>query len=229
MPTGAPLRTLASLVSGLALAGCSVFGVRSGYEEPPYEVLDTLAPELEVRRYGVRLAAEATGRGDSPEDARGDAFRVLAGYIFGDNRSQQSIEMTVPVEVDAEPGSEKIAMTVPVETAEVEGGVTMRFFLPAKWTRETLPEPTSERVRIVEVPGETLATLRFSGLGGEASLTARRAELLDALGDSPWSAEGEPITFFYDPPWTLPFLRRNEVAVPVARPGPTAGPGSAEG
>ncbi len=203
---------LTSLAAGLSL-GCSVFGVRSGYEEPPFEVLDVVAGDVEVRRYEARLAFETEVEASDEEAARNEAFRILADYIFGANAPAEQIAMTTPVEVET--GSVDIDMTVPVETTARGDRMVMRFFAPSEYTRETLPKPVDPRVKIVEVPGETLATLRFTGLGGQATVEQRSDELSRALDDSAWRSTGDPVALFYDPPWTLPFLRRNEVAAPV--------------
>lgn len=189
----------------------SVFGVRSAYEQPPYEVVGRAGP-AEVRRYGPRLAAETT----LDPGARDRAFGLLAGYIFGKNRARTDgggakIAMATPVETR----SERIAMTTPVEMASAGPRVTMRFFLPGSLSRATAPEPTDPRVRVVEVPGETLAVLRFSGSTGDARVAERKAALLRGLRGSAWEPDGEPVFLGYDPPFTPPFLRRNEVAVRV--------------
>ncbi len=209
-------RAIASLFGGLTLAGCSLFGIRSGYEQPPYAVVATLPGDVEIRRYAPRLAAETTVETSDRQDGMSEAFRVLAAYIFGDNRARTKVSMTAPVAVEG--AAEKIAMTAPVEAAAADGSVTMRFFMPAEWTRDTLPEPTDARIRIVDVPGETLAVLRFSGLGREDAVELETTRLLATLGALGYEPLGEPITLYYDPPWTLPFLRRNEVAVRVTQP-----------
>lgn len=200
----------------LALSGCSFVGIRSGYEQPRYEVMDRVVPGVEVRRYGPRLAAETTVEAADAEAGRNAAFRLLAAYIFGENRAKGEIAMTAPVEVRS--GSQKVAMTSPVEVASAaDGRYTMRFFLPARLTLATAPEPTDPRVRLLEVPEQTLAVLRFSGSRGEERVNEEKRALLAALEHSAWEPTAEPISFFYDPPWTLPFLRRNEVAAPIRR------------
>lgn len=200
----------------LMLSGCSLVGIRSGYEQPAYEAVDRFDPGVEIRRYGPRLAAETTVEAADAEAGRNAAFRILAGYIFGANRAKGEIAMTSPVEVQS--GSRKIAMTSPVEAASAGSGrFTMRFFLPAQLTLATAPEPTDPRVRLLELPGQTLAALRFTGSRGGERVAAESGALLRALDGSAWQPAGEPFAFFYDPPWTLPFLRRNEVAVEVAR------------
>ncbi len=91
----------------------------------------------------------------------------------------------------------------------------MRFFVPAKYTLATAPRPLNPRVRLVTVPEETIAALRFSGTGRDAA--ARKAELIETLAGAAWKPDGEAYTLFYDAPFTLPFLRRNEAAVKVTK------------
>lgn len=188
-------------------------GVRA-YEQPPCRVVGRAGP-VEVREYGPRLAAETT----LDPGTREQAFGLLAGYIFGKNRAAvggggaTKIAMTTPVEMR----SEKIATTAPAGRTQSGARVTMRFFLPRSLTREAAPEPADPRVRVVEVPGETMAVLRFSGSTDDARIAERKGALLRELRGSAWEPAGEPVFFGYDPPFTPPFLRRNEVAVPVRR------------
>jgi hypothetical protein len=222
------LRSLSTIAGTTILAGCALLGIRSGYEQPPYQVLGRLGEHVEIRRYGPRLAAETEVEAASEEAGRDAAFRILAAYLFGENRAGENVSMTAPVEIQ-QPAT-RVAMTAPVETTASAGRVAMRFFMPSRFTRETLPEPTDPRVRIAEVPGETLAVLRFSGSRRAAAVSARSDELRRVLDGSSWQGRGDPKALFYDPPWTLPFLRRNEVAVPVepiagARTGTERGEG----
>jgi hypothetical protein len=66
-----------------------------------------------------------------------------------------------------------------------------------------------------EVTARTVAALRFSGLRDEERTSEQQALLLERLSASPWRPTGAPAAFYYDPPWTLPFLRRNEAVVTV--------------
>ena len=203
---------LLSAAAALLLGACSVFAVRSGTEEPRFEVLGQQGA-LEIRRYGPRLAAETLVNAEDEEAARREGFRRLAGFIFGGNRGQSRIAMTAPVAQASSP--ERIAMTAPVSAATQADGWTIRFFMPASATRETLPVPNDPRITIVEAPAETLAVLRYSGIPSAAAAAAQRAALRTALATGPWQAAGEPFDWFYDPPWTLPPARRNEAVVPV--------------
>lgn len=193
-----------------------MFGIRSGYEESAYTVIDRVNETIEVRQYRPQLVAEVVVEATDEKSGRSAAFRVLFDYISGANRSQAKVAMTAPVETGT--ASEKIAMTVPVETgAQPEGRFAMRFFLPADYTLKTAPQPTDPRVSIRELPARTLAVLRFTGSTGADSVARALAEMEDALAGTTWRPSGAPTAMFYDPPWTISFLRRNEVAVAVAR------------
>jgi hypothetical protein len=217
---------IATLVSGAVVAACSVVGVRDGTEEPRYTV-EQVTHGLEIRRYGPRIAAETAVAADE-EAARNAGFRRLAGYIFGANQGRAKIAMTAPVVQQpgnqragegggtAASGGEKIEMTAPVSQETGPGGTwVIRFFMPAEWTLETLPRPNDPAVTLVPVPAETVAVLRFTGDRSPDAVAARSGDLLRTLEDTSWRPTGRPVTWFYDPPWTIPFLRRNEVAVPV--------------
>jgi hypothetical protein len=206
------LARLTALLTGASLAACSVVGVRDA-EEPKFEVVDHVSAAVEVRQYGPRIAAETAVSGSEME-TRSAGFRRLAGYIFGSNRSRATIAMTAPVAQK----QETIAMTAPVMQARDEAGQwVVRFFMPASYTMEMLPEPLDPAVRLVAVPGETTAVLRFSGSTAPEAVAAKQGDLLRALEGSAWRPDGAVAAWFYDPPWTLPPFRRNEVAVPVVR------------
>lgn len=211
--------TLIGLAAGLLTVGCSTVGVRSGTEEPAYTVVERIG-EVEIRRYGPRIAAQTVVSG-SDEAARNRGFQRLANYIFGGNTARSSIAMTAPVAQVPETGargvSASIAMTAPVAQGPAGGDRwIIQFFMPASWTMQTLPIPRDPAVTLVELPAETYAVLRFSGLAGTRAVAARQAELDAAVQASPWTADGDPVVWFYDPPWTVPPLRRNEVAVRLA-------------
>ncbi|GAA4839761.1 heme-binding protein [Actinomycetospora corticicola] len=189
-----------------------VVGIRVGTEEPHF-LRRPLTPAVELRRYGPRIAAETVVAGDE-ENARNDGFRRLAGYIFGANHRGESISMTAPV-AQQPAGGERIAMTAPVAQAADADGWRIRFFMPSRWSLGTLPTPDDDAVRLVTVPAETVAVLRFSGDRGRTAVAARTEELLATLRERGITVTGEPGAWFYDPPWTLPSRRRNEVVVPV--------------
>ncbi|BBY80357.1 heme-binding protein [Mycolicibacterium pulveris] len=188
----------------------SIVGIRVGTEEPHY-VGTQLTDSVEIRRYGPRIAAETTVTADE-DRARYIGFRRLAGYIFGGNHRDEKIAMTAPV---SQQSREKIAMTAPVAQARNGDHSTIRFYLPSKWTMDTLPTPDDDEVRLVTVPGETVAVLRFSGDRSAHAVAARTQELSEVLRANAIEVAGPAQAWFYDPPWTLPFRRRNEIAIPV--------------
>jgi hypothetical protein len=191
----------------------SVFGVRTE-EQPPYSMVDKIG-DVEIREYGQRLAAETKVTAPTQAEGRSQAFSHLAKYIFGGNRGEQQIAMTAPVV--SEPGGQ-IAMTAPVETARGrDGTLTTRFFLPSAITANNVPEPLDDQVKIITVPAERIAALQFSGSWSDAVLKEHEQKLLAALEGSGWSAEGRPFSQLYDPPFAIPFLRRNESAIRVTR------------
>jgi len=203
-------------VCSLLIAGCSVFGNRSGYEQPGYKVVESLGESTEIRAYEPRVAAEARVENEDLDEGRDAAFRLLFDYITGSNRTAAKIAMTVPVESTGT--SEKIAMTAPVESSRTgDNRVYMRFFLPARFDRETAPRPLDPRITIVDVPVQTVAVLRFSGFGGEDTVAEKKRELLRSLATTSWKPLSDSVVYSYDPPWTLPFFRRNEVVVAVGR------------
>ncbi|MDQ1182115.1 hypothetical protein QE397_003570 [Rhodococcus sp. SORGH_AS 301] len=208
------IERLRTTVTQVAEAALGIVGVRVGTEEPPHTT-EALTGAVEIRRYEPRIAAETVVDADE-ERARNEGFRRLAGYIFGGNRRSDSIAMTAPVAQSASRG-QTIAMTAPVSRAASDEGWVVRFFMPSRWTMDTLPAPKDDRVRLVEVPAETVAVLRFSGDRGARAVAERTTELLEILKSRGIDTTGEPMSWFYDPPWTVSFRRRNEIAVPVAR------------
>jgi hypothetical protein len=208
------------VVSGLVLAGEGVMAQAVEVEQPSFEVIGGVGP-VEIRQYGPRLAAETDmGPGSGIEAEQEAAFMTLAAFIFGQNRQGPAVAMTAPVSV--EKVTAPIAMTAPVVVEPGERGRVMRFFMPAEYTLETLPRPGHDRVRIVTVPAQTLAVLRFAGEADDDRVAAKSAELLTGLAGSNWEPVGEPGFFGYDPPMTPPELRRNEVFVEVETTAPAA-------
>ncbi|HEV7456568.1 MAG TPA: heme-binding protein [Roseococcus sp.] len=206
------MRRLVPLLLAPLLAACSVVGMRST-EEPAFTVVGRQG-EAEIRRYAPRLLAEVVVQGDEAA-ARNQGFRPLAAYIFGENLAAERIGMTAPV---AQSG-ERIGMTAPV--AQVAEGDAWRigFFMPARYSRATLPAPRDPAITIREIPEALVAVRRFAGLPSPEAVAAAQAALEAALAGTPWRITGPGGAWFYDPPWTIPALRRSEVWVPVAATG----------
>ncbi|UMB69949.1 SOUL family heme-binding protein [Mycobacterium paraterrae] len=200
------LKATARIAKSLVEAGGSVVGFRGLTEEPAYSA-EPLADGVEVRRYPSRIAAQTAVDADEVT-ARRIGFQRLAGYIFGKNHTV--------VEQSRRGSGEKIAMTAPVaQQADADGQWLIRFFMPADKTRESLPDPDDPAVSLVTVPPETVAVKRFSGSTDPKAVAAKATDLLRTLDGQGMKAVGTPAAWFYDPPWTVPPLRRNEVWVAV--------------
>jgi len=209
------LNKIVGALGQVAEAGGSIVGIRSGTAEPSFTVERSVG-SIEIRRYELRIAAETTIDADE-EKARSEGFRRLAGYIFGGNTTKTKITMTAPV---SQQQSEKIAMTAPVAAQrDASGQWVIRFFMPAEDTMDTLPTPNDDRVRLVTVPAERVAVLKFSGTASLDAIASRTDELLNTLRDNNITTTSTPFTWFYDPPWTLPFRRRNEVVISLGAAG----------
>ncbi len=168
--------------------------------------------DFEVRDYPALVVAEVTVSGEQKE-AGNKGFRLLAGYIFGSNKRRQSIAMTAPVA--QQPTSENIAMTAPVTQIQNAGNWTVRFTMPSAYTLATLPEPKDPKVQLRQLSPERFAVLRFSGLARPGDVDAKSAELIAATKSHDLRAIGPVTLAQYNPPWTLWFMRRNEVMIPV--------------
>jgi effector-binding domain-containing protein len=197
----------------IAIALLGDFGVAS--ESPNYEVTETIG-EVEIRKYAPYLVAETRVDG-SLEDAGNQGFRILAKYIFGDNRGKQKIAMTAPVSQEKTDGVE-IAMTAPVTQRRAGEQFTIQFMMPSEYSLETLPEPNDSRIEIREVPGRRLAAIRYSGRWSEKNYEENLKKLLETLSREGYEPEGEPVWARYDPPFKPWFMRRNEILTAFREP-----------
>lgn len=210
----AVLSAIVALARGGAQAAGSLVGIRNGIEEPPH-TSERLSPDVEIRRYRERICAETIVTA-AEEAARNVGFRRLAGYIFGGNHAGTKFAMTAPVTQGGTDIGERIAMTAPVtQQSTVPGQWIIRFVLPADATMESLPEPNDPAVRLVRIAAATVAVQRFSGNRGPRAVASRTEQLLTTLREYGFEPTGPAEAWFYDPPWTLPLFRRNEIAVPV--------------
>mgnify|MGYP003703755671 FL=1 len=197
-------------------------------EEPRYEVT-TRAEPYEVRRYAPMLIAQTWVEGDM-DDAGSQGFRAIADYIFGNNRlpngPSAKIAMTAPVTM--EPQSAKIAMTAPVTMQAEEDATSMKaaqrwrvhFVMPSQYTLANIPKPNNPRVTLVEVPEKWVAVLRYTGLNTRQRVQTKTDELLAWVKTQGLKTTGQPQLSRYDPPWTLPMWRRNEIMVDITPPTP---------
>jgi effector-binding domain-containing protein len=180
-------------------------------EEAAYQVVKK-EDRFEVRDYAPHILAETIVEGEMKE-AGNIAFRRLFKYISGDNRSQDKVAMTAPVSQVLE--GEKIEMTAPVGQQNVQGRWAVSFMMPASYTLETLPMPVDQKVSLRQVPARRLAAVRYSGTWSKKNYLRYMQELESWINDEGLTIVGEPIWARYNPPFTLWFLRRNEILIPV--------------
>jgi hypothetical protein len=202
-------------------------------EEPAFEKLEKVE-NIEMRQYRPVIVAETFVDGDMGS-ASSEGFRLIADYIFGNNLSthgsggkpSEEISMTAPVAIEPAASSEKITMTAPVSVEPQGDSVAgamhskrwrVQFTMPGAYSMATLPRPRNPAVTLREVPGKRCAVLVFSGFAGEEKVQEKTDELLVWLKAEDRRAIGTPQLARYNPPWTLPFLRRNEILVEVAVP-----------
>lgn len=183
-------------------------------KEPPFKVIQKAEP-FEVREYAPMIVAEVTVDGER-KDAINNGFRVLADYIFGANIPAEKIAMTAPVTQTPEKGA-SIAMTAPVtQVAKGTNRWVVQFVMPEEYTMKTLPKPKDDRITITQLPEKRTAVIRFSGWAGSETLSEKTVLLADWMAANKMMPHAaEPTFAFYNPPWTLPFFRRNEVMMDV--------------
>ncbi len=185
-------------------------------EEAPYTVITTEAL-FELREYAPQILAEIIVDGDL-ENAGNKAFRPLFRYISGDNKSRGKIAMTAPVSQESK--GEKITMTAPVSQQSAQGKWAVSFMMPASYTLDTLPVPDDPNIKLRQVPARRVAAVRYSGFWSEEKYLLHKEKLENWIKDKRYNVTGEPVWARYNPPFTLWFMRRNEILIPVATASP---------
>lgn len=213
--------TLMLLLTGKAMA----------IEEPKYGVVLSEG-QYELRQYAPMLIAETVVEGDMDE-ASNKGFRRIADFIFGNNHvanatTSEKIAMTAPVTV--EPQSAKISMTAPVTVEPQNTGVSadvsmqtatqwrVNFVMPSRYTLATIPKPNNRTVSLKEIPSKSFVVLKYSGFNTVAKVQSKTQEAFEWALQKNLKVIGTPQLSRYDPPWTLPMFRRNEIMIEVAAP-----------
>ena len=179
--------------------------------QPAYKVV-SVNDGYEVREYAGYLAAETTVSGPGKEGLR-EGFRRLFSYISGNNEGSAKLSMTAPV-LSGEP--EKVAMTAPVLQEAGDGGEqVVSFIAPAEYTMETLPIPKDPRIRIRQVAPFTAAALRYGGWTDPETIDRKTQELKSLLERDGRTPVPPFLSAQYNPPWTVPPFRRNEIIVTI--------------
>ncbi|MRR54001.1 MAG: heme-binding protein [Deltaproteobacteria bacterium] len=180
---------------------------------PSYTVIER-KPDYEIRQYESFIVAE-TNRQGPPSESMASGFNELFKYISGENVSQSKIKMTAPVIRYSEGKGQKIPMTAPVLKQGLEGAGTIAFVMPPGSRLEELPQPKSPSVILRVVPAHKVAVITFSGYATDDTIKEKTANLVQALQRDAIPVISVPRVALYNPPWTPPFLRRNEVMIEV--------------
>ena len=201
---------ITSIIALILIVGVLAGPVMSDVEKPDYKVIQS-EQNIEIRQYEPMIIAEVEVDGKR-EDAIGDGFRLLADYIFGNNTVQQVISMTAPVQ---QKENQKIAMTSPVQQQSTGKSWRMSFVMPSKYSMDSLPVPNNNRIRLKEILTKKFVVIEFSGTNSNENVTEHENQLMNYIEANQIKFNGSPKYAFYNPPWSLPFLRRNEVMIEI--------------
>ncbi|HHF7346089.1 TPA: heme-binding protein [Legionella feeleii] len=193
-------KTMLWLLVGIILTMAAILWgpLVSNVEQTKYKVVESFGG-IEIRDYSGMIVAEVQVPGDR-KDAANKGFRLLAGYIFGENELKN-----------------KIAMTAPVIQESVGNEWKVRFIMPSYYSMERLPAPNNTAVKLTTMQGGRFVVIRFSGLANERNLKEHQQKLVDFVRTKKLKPISEPIYAFFNPPWTLPLLRRNEIMIEIKR------------
>ena len=201
---------ITSIIALILIVGVLAGPLMSNVEKPDYKVIQS-EQNIEIRQYEPMIIAEVEVDGKR-EDAIRDGFRLLADYIFGNNTVQQVISMTAPVQ---QKENQKIAMTTPVQQQLAGKSWQISFVMPSKYSMDSLPVPNNNRVRLKKILTKKFVVIEFSGTNSNENVTEHEDQLMSYIEDNQIKIIGSPKYAFYNAPWTLPFLRRNEVMIEI--------------
>ena len=194
------MEKLITLLITLLLTGCGVFGIRTA-KEPDYQLLTEDGP-IQIRHYPSLVVAVTEVKGD---------YKSSGNQAF---QRQQKISMTTPV-MQEQQQFETMAMTAPVLQQQAGEVWQMAFVLPSEYSLTTAPIPLNSAVKIQPIPNKKVAAICYSGSLSEQAIAAKSQQLKQWLIANGYKAVSPARSAAYDPPWTLPFLRRNEVHIDI--------------
>ena len=219
-----PWTIITSVTLTLLLGYAALGPAMSNVEQPKYRVISEQG-NIQIREYSPSIVAEVQVQGER-EEAISQGFRLLADYIFGNNKVEQDIAMTAPVTQQSgqkiamtapvtQRSSQKIEMTAPVKQQGLDGTWKVNFTMPSKYSMNTLPKPNNEKVTLHQVSSKKYIVIKFSGMGSNKNLASHEKELQEYISKNKIQTLSEPIYAFYNPPWTLAFLRHNEIMIEI--------------
>ncbi|AEB27886.1 SOUL family heme-binding protein [Francisella hispaniensis] len=205
------LKKSLTIISALTLSSCSIIGIN---DTPQAKYTNIKKDDnFSVRVYAPLTEAQVTVEDSNYKSAINKGFGYLFKYITGANIAKQDIQMTAPVKI--EQSSQKIQMTAPVIIKGDSKAWTIAFVLPAEYTLENAPKPTNDKVKLVEKPETKMAVITFSGFLDKDTIDANTTKLETWIKANNYEIVGQPEAAGYNPPWTIPFLRTNEVMIPI--------------
>jgi hypothetical protein len=213
---------LLSVISSLILSSIAIREVMAKYEQPEYKVLES-HENIEIRQYGEQIAVEVVTEGQ-PKRVLGEGFMILSDYVYGKNIRKRNVDMTDMPEADSDATtaaslyrSENIPKTAPFTAFASSGNKwTTRLFMPSSYSLETLPTPDDKRIKAIEIAPEKFAVLKFSGSGSIESFEKKAIALRKFLAQNKINTIGPELDAYYGP-WTVPFLRHNEVMILISQ------------
>lgn len=182
--------------------------ITSNVEQAPYKIVES-HDSIEIRQYEPMIVAQVEVTGER-QDAINQGFKILANYIFGENTSSEEVAMTAPV---LQEENMKIAMTAPVMQRAESNHWKVNFVMPSNYTMENLPRPKNSLIQLKSIPHKKAAVIRFSGIANEKSLQKHTEELKNFIKQHNLKSDLSPTYAFFNPPWTIPLLRRNEIMI----------------
>lgn len=174
-----------------------MLGIRLN-EEPPYETVEQDG-DFEIRVYQKQLRASVTIENMPFDEFREKAFDSLAEYIYGEN--SEIIDMTSPV----------------LQSQTSDNSWTMSIVLPEKFSLSDVPKPLNPDIQISEVKAMDVAVYSYHGNNSLEKIETHKKELLEWLDKHPkYEAAGESSAAQYDAPFVIPFMKKNEIHVPIS-------------
>ncbi len=187
---------IASVVLVIIL-GCILVGpIMSNVEKPKYHVISS-QENIEIRKYNPMIIALVEVQGERKEAIKG-GFKILADYIFGNNKSKEDIPMTAPV-----------------RQQKFQENWQISFIMPSEYNMETLPQPNNKNISLKELPSKKYIVINFSGMISDQNITLNEEKLKKYIFENEIQSLSTPIYAFYNPPWTLSFMRRNEIMMEI--------------
>jgi effector-binding domain-containing protein len=183
-------------------------------EEPDFKIISEEG-DFQIREYDPKIISQVEVVGDF-EEASSKGFKLLADYIFGNNLLDgvsKKISMTTPVEMS--PLADNLLMTSSIMDNQINNKWSINFVMPQEYSLDTLPKPNNSQVKIIKVPKEKYAVIVFSGLVRESSYAEKVKLLSNYLEENGLKQQSAIKIARYNPPWTLPFFRRNELMVRI--------------